>query len=179
MNNAKFTKTFISPVDGSKFEYGFRYLRGNEKPYFFVSYEEYDRFGRMESAGTPSEAMLREAAPQLAGLVRWHLCDIDARPMHYEANARYWSEKVRGVSQWPATAGEPDPIEAFKRTVVFGAVASDGTQADAVIAASLEEVGLDRWLAARLGDLKNAFQADLAGHELWGPAQAWWKQLQA
>jgi hypothetical protein len=179
MNDSKFAKTFLA-ADGTRFEYGFRYLKGNDKPYFFISFETYDRFGRVDSCGTPSEAQVRESAPQLAGLVRWHLCDIDGRPVHYEANARYWSEKGRGVSRWAATPGEPNPVEAFKRHTVFGAVATDGThEADGTISALQEEVELGRWLADRLPSLKNAFQADLACHELLEPSQAWWKRLQA
>ena len=177
MNNAKFTKTFLA-ADGTRFEYGFRHLKGNAKPYFFITFETHDRFGRFESGGTPSEAQVRESAPQLAGLVRWHLCDIDGRPTHYEANARYWSEKARGVSRWPAAPGEPNPIEMFKHQVVFGAVATDGTEADATISALQEPQELASWLAARFADLQAAFRADLVEHGLLGPARDWWQQLQ-
>ena len=171
MNDTKLAKTFFA-ADDTLFEYGFRYLKGNAKPYFFINFETYDRWGRVDSCGTPSEAQVRESAPQLANLLRWHLCDIDGRPMHYEANARYWLGQARGHG-YPGPKAD-EAVRRFKSAVVWGA--SQDRDDGILLPLSAD---LDQWLAARFADLQADFQADLAAHGLWGPAQDWWKRLQA
>lgn len=73
-----------------------------------------------------------EHFPHLAPLVKWHLCTahfdgtkIVCEPMHYIANAIYWYEHVMNCSQWPREKWEPDPLEAFKDTVVWAAFDGD------------------------------------------------------
>ena len=54
--------------------------------------------------------------PELAPLIKWHLCSSDG-PMHYEANSLYWA----GQTKW-----EADNLVNFRSTAVW----IDATQHD-------------------------------------------------
>lgn len=99
--------------------------------------------------------LVAEHFPELAHLIRWHLCSTDG-PMHYVENALYWA----GFKGW--TDGNPNSPPNGKHlasTVVFGAVPQfDG---DVEILNTDDEMKLRGWMAARLPDLLEAFRADV------------------
>lgn len=129
---------------------------------------------------------IRKHFPELAGLIRWHLCDDDGVPMHHEANAAFWAQTAAGCSEWERRPYDPDPVETFKSTVVFGAVDGDTmpnlTVPDSVVdeadprMLSVRERGtigwrkivsrglvtdVYAWCRARLPALKAAFARDI------------------
>jgi hypothetical protein len=57
-----------------------------------------------------------KAFPELAHLIRWHLCDADSGPMHGVANAVYMAGDL---DHWGKRAGEPTR---FETVVTFGDV---------------------------------------------------------
>jgi hypothetical protein len=77
---------------------------GNDYPYYSItgSVELRDKRYRdpIISCGAIHDTIL-EYYPQLAPLVDIHLAEVDGKPMHAEANARYWS----GLSKY--TDGRP------------------------------------------------------------------------
>jgi hypothetical protein len=115
-----------------------------------------------------------KAWPDLAPLVRWHLSDDTGTPMHYLANGMYWWEISVGLNT--NTPHGPDPVEAFKSTVVWGALGQDAglepwrhgppnCEADREeLAITRRDVG--RFLLERLPALRAAFFADLAAFNL-------------
>lgn len=124
----KATKT-PTPKTRITVQYGFHYIRGNRKPYFSVTadiYELMPRKGWEMTGGGCCHDEVRRHFPELAHLIKWHLVDDDGLPMHAEDNGCYWLEKHHGISKWPAEKYDrTDPLEAFKHTVVFGALPSD------------------------------------------------------
>ena len=102
--------------------YGWSYIQGNRAPHFHVQYEERDAT-EIIGCGLASRELIEEHFPELLKLVRWHLCDT-MEPMHYQANAQYWWELHAGRSDYHNEHG-PVPLEAFKNTIVFDALASD------------------------------------------------------
>ncbi len=139
-------------------EYGLRTI-GNQDPYVSVTAEiEYkSRNNRWcdQSFGCMHEAVAKHF-PQLVPLIRWHLTSTK-EPMYYIANGIYWFEKMAGRSKWALSPGEFDPTEAFKSTIVFGAV--DGDELPPLTATN-EEV--TAWLEARRDKLMERMRADVA-----------------
>lgn len=76
--------------------------------------------------------------PELAPLLRWHLCSTDS-PMHYVANALYWA----GKTKW-----EKPNLENFRSCAIW----PDATEQD-MLAATEES------LSARLPALMAEFRA--------------------
>ena len=101
---------------------------GKQEPYWSVTAEiEAEHGGNWrEDSGGCLHAEVTKHFSFLAPTIKWHLSGKNSGPMHYEANARYWLEMVNGVSRWSAPPNV-DPLEAFKHTVVFGALPSDGS----------------------------------------------------
>lgn len=182
--NVKKVRTIANPnpkfYKGARahLEVGFTRI-GEQDPYFHVlaGVEHKLRNNRWESAyGRFACCADHEAArryfPEVANLIRWHLSAIHSGPMHYEANAIFWAEVAQGLK--PRGAYDPDPVEAFKHTVVFGALAGDGNPADAAVTASLTTDELRTWLRARLPALMAQFKADVeaAFPGMWESAEA-------
>jgi len=181
------------PISYLRVSYGFTYIAGNCRPYFSLTAEEvqqaygraaegepvYDvpAMGRWEimTAGT-LDSSVRQTFPELAGLIKWHLVDDEGLPMHYLANSDYWMTKHLGVFRLSNNSehegrlrGEPDPLEAFKSTIVFGALESDELELTTIITnerrrptVALED--LRPWLISRLPALQVTMQADMAAH---------------
>lgn len=76
-----------------------------------------------EDSGGCIHDEIAEHFPELAPLIKWHLCSQEKGPMHYVANAQYWASIAAGLLA-PSKYG-PDPAAAFESTVVFGAVEGD------------------------------------------------------
>lgn len=104
--------------------------------------------------------------PELAPLIKWHLCGTDG-PMHYLANALYQA----GHKGWrDGKPGSPPNLEYLKSTIAYGALQSDD-QFD--LAAFLYREGekpqynenaadiLGAWLIQRREALLEAFKRDV------------------
>lgn len=131
---------------------------------------------------------LQHRFPEIACLVRWHLCDDRAEPLHYIANGKYWLEKHLGIFKVFENSenegrrpGEPEPFEAFKSTIVFGALDDDDQRLITVLATEapdpttlpeLEDTHKERnaravvnaatrWLRGRSERLKETMVADM------------------
>lgn len=95
-----------------------------------------------------------EAFPELAPLLKWHLCSTDG-PLHYVANALYWA----GQSGWCDGKPNSPPNEShLKDTIVFGVLPEDK---DADPMAMAKEGLLTPWLNSRLPKLLEAFRTDV------------------
>lgn len=166
------TRTFVKPVvltpDQRRWyadarahaEIGFTVFPEQE-PHFHVlaGIEHKKKNNRWESAYgafacCDDHATLVKHFPEHANLVRWHLCALRSGPLHYEANALYWARLARGEAEVSKIG--PDPVEAFKKTVVWGAV----PEAD-VGNPWADAVHLHAWLRERLPALMGAFKADV------------------
>ena len=134
-------------------EYGW-HQTGQQEPYWSVTAEQerHERGKWREDSGGTMHDAIRGHFPFLAPTLKWHLSFQKSGPLHYEANARYWLEKHYGVSKWAAQPYDPDPLGAFKSTVVFGALPEDQG------VPSLEQ--LTAWCAARLPRLLEAMHQD-------------------
>ena len=87
-------------------------LGSNKYPYFSItgSVKSYDkRLRDPYLAGGCIHDTILEHFPHLAPLVTVHLSEADGRPMHAEANARYWA----GLSNYEPTANNEgvNPVE--------------------------------------------------------------------
>jgi hypothetical protein len=180
-------------------EYGLRAI-GNQAPYFAITAEiERASHGRWreDSCGC-LHAEVAEHFPELAPLIRWHLCTPGTGPMHYLENAVYWWELAVGVSKWERRPYDPDPCKAFASHVVLGAVEGEGPSAWAengngrlqLVVTTIDgrqvlpadanrgtpeyhgsDVELVRWwLRSRLPDLDAAMRRDLAAAGVEVPA---------
>lgn len=101
--------------------------RHGQAPYFTITAEihrkelkTYQTVGRFvfEAGGQLHDDIARRF-PELAELLKWHLVSTEG-PLHYIANAKYWWEQYIGKTA--QVVGGPNPLEAFKRTVVFEAL---------------------------------------------------------
>lgn len=99
--------------------------------------------------------------PELRGLIKWHLCSVTDGPMHYLANAQYWWELATGESRWAKDRKpyDPDPMQAFRSTVVYGALADDAAMALDPKSGSWPTVAA--WLTARLPALMAQFRVEM------------------
>lgn len=133
-------------------EYGWHRI-GTQEPYWSVTgtIQRRNGHGWAEDAGGMLHEEIAQHFPFLAPSLKWHLSGQRSGPMHYVANARYWLEQINGIFRFERKTYDPDPVAAFKSTVVFGAVAGDAIPA-------LED--LDTWCAARLPALLATMTAE-------------------
>ncbi len=145
--------------------YGFEYIKGNSAPHFHVVVDVY-RKGRFcvweeDSFGCQHD-LVRDRFPEIAHLVRWHLFDTTA-PMHYLANSVHWWEMFTKESKWAqpehTRSYDPNPLEAFKSTIAFGALPDDGLFDLTPTHGRTQEV--TEWLSARLPKLMETFRAEV------------------
>jgi hypothetical protein len=100
-----------------------------------------------------------EAFPELAPLIKWHLCSTDG-PMHYIENAKYWAGQCGYCN-----GGQNDPPNEvyLKSTIIYGAVEGD-TEVDPMALANEDLLAVDRkgpfvpWLESRLPALLAEFR---------------------
>lgn len=153
----------------------YRILAAYGIDYFFARGHSQDPsfslMGRIEREGYPTGTWrdVRHGAiheeidahfPELRKYLKWHLVSVK-EPLHYLANAKYWWEKIKGVSQWPAQIGEPDPSTAFKETVIFGGLEGDREALQEAFSGNGWE-SVERWLKSRLEPLMLNFAKDMS-----------------
>lgn len=120
--------------------------------YFSITCDVEEAHGRrwVDSGGGAAHEKIARHFPQLASLIRWHLCGENG-PTHYVANAMYWADARAGRGRTNPCG--PDPLAAFQSTVVFGSVPGD-TLPDLV-----DRSAVQTWLDHRLPALLEAFRA--------------------
>lgn len=76
---------------------GLNYLRGNEKPYFSLTYTAHRKgFPNQCWSGGAGHDTILKYYPQFADLAALHLSDIDGVPTHAIANGWYWMAGALG-----------------------------------------------------------------------------------
>lgn len=149
--------------------------RTNQRPYFSITSVLYEN--DHEIGGGCQHELIALRLPNLAPIIRWHLCDDLGVPMHYTANAAYWAELAIGVSQWSkeSASERKHALDVFKSHVVFGAFRGDALpeclQADALpyYESSFVQKAIRReireevaaWCEARRASLRRAFYRDM------------------
>ena len=126
----------------------------NQIPHFSFMVGTGPRAADGGCAGDP-KLLKKNLSARLKRMARWHLTDADGTPMHYVANGAYWGEIAAGRRK--NTDYGPDPIGAFKSTIVWGAVPS----MDFGEPWLLSEATLTDWLEQRLPWLQHQFELDL------------------
>jgi hypothetical protein len=103
-------------------KYGMDYdfaKRNNQAPYFSITASIDRKSGSrwVEDSGGMLHDQIAEHFPDLEPLLKWHLMGPEG-PLHYIANAKYWWDHYTGKSQYDLKSYDPDPEEAFERTVI-------------------------------------------------------------
>jgi len=131
--------------------------KASQAPHFSITAEINRLHGRrwMEDAGGMLHGEVAMHFPMLEPYLKWHLVSTDG-PMHYLENAQYWWEKITGKSQWKTEPWDPNPVKAFKSTIVFGLLPNDRMPPKR---ASWSDV--KQWLLDRLPPLMEHFYADM------------------
>ncbi len=142
--------------------------KNSQAPYFSAQQDTEILRGRRwqdESGGVLGGPQLRHF-PELRPYVHWHLTSTE-QPLHYLANAKYWWQMGQGKGEFKRRPYDPDPIEAFKSTIVFGAV-----EGDELPPLNAEWKDVEPWLAARLPILQANFERDMKKLGVWEGATA-------
>jgi len=121
-------------------KYGFTQL-GNQEPYFSITAEAGSNKTGW-SSGMQHEK-IENAFEEFPELTRWHLTNISNGPMHYNANAKHHWKK--------------DKLDAFKSTIVFGALPDD----DMEDIEFMMDQSPDAFLNDRLPKLMEQFRKDM------------------
>ena len=145
--------------------YGFTTFAGQD-PYFSITHDyaspedlRRNDYGGGAIFGEAEELIIR-LFPEVEPLLKWHMFGRRTGPMHYKANAHYWWDIYQGRIE--NTRYGADPLEAFKSTVIFGALPDDELPDDGVTKAELDE-----WLTRREIPLHRAFVEDMKQFRLW------------
>jgi len=163
IDNKQTVRKNITPRRWITVNFGFSHHRGNRRPYFSITGSVYDkdtgdrRDSYIDSCGCIHD-QIAEHFPELAHLIRWHLTDDDATPMHYIANGAYWLEFHHGISAWEfdkygqfAREGRTS-LDLFKSTVVWReGVDTFGDLLDPLSADAPEGVVFERYADIALG----------------------------
>jgi hypothetical protein len=143
---------------------------GEQEPYFSITCDIEEKRGTRfyESGGGAAHALIREHLPELAPLIKWHLFSYPSGPMHYVENAIYFWQQATDRSKWPRRPHDADPMEAFKSTIVCGAVPGDEERLIFFREHRAGDVEVQAWLAMRLPTLRRQFEREMraAGIEL-------------
>lgn len=129
--------------------------RSNQAPYFSLTCRIDRRTGNgrwINEGGGSAHDEIVKLFPALKPLVKWHLTDNTGTPMHYIANGEYWAY---GYKQFKQESYAPDPVEAFKSTVVFGVIEGE------VLPDLSDPKAVREWLTARHPALLPAMTRDM------------------
>lgn len=130
---------------------------GGQDPYFAVTCVEYEN-GK-DVGGGAAHDLIDRLFPEKARYTKWHLCAINKGPLHYLANALYWAGKSGFCDSKP---GDPTNLEAFKKTIVFGAVESDHMwNLSQETLDQMSADGLKTYLSSRKPALMESFYSDM------------------
>ena len=107
-----------------------------------------------QSGGGCCHDVVRRALPELAHLIRWHMCSTDG-PLHYLENAHFWAGHRGHCDGKP---NSPPNAAHLRSTIVFGAVPEWDVRKRPE---DMDDEELDSWLRHRLDTLVSAFKADV------------------
>lgn len=162
-----------SQVYRTRVEFGFDEEfaeKHNQAPYFSITTETQRREGRRFVEDSFGRGNL-DRFPELQPLLKWHLCAVGTGPMHYVENGLYWWGKG-ATGGWNARerSYDPLPLDAFKSTVVYGALPEDAEFDPQGPCLAQHEVRV--WLKARLPRLLAAMDAEMVAHHVEVPSCA-------
>jgi hypothetical protein len=142
--------------------YGFECFTG-QLPYFSITGEIFGKRG-METCGYIHNE-IRKHFPELANLIPFHLCDSNATPMHYVANAVYWAELAMGVGQWHGKTDIPNGYASFEDVLASHILADVlGDRDEMKDAIRLSKPDFKAWLESRMDKLGAAMKTALESH---------------
>lgn len=142
----------IQATYGLDYDFG---RRNQQAPHFSATarIDIWNGRGWGDDSGGMQHDEIERHFPQLAPYLKWHLVST-GEPMHYLANAKYWWEMAIGKIA-PDKYQRVDPRDAFKSTIVFGAVPGDA------MPYTDHWPDVEKWLRARLPKLMGYFAADM------------------
>lgn len=128
---------------------------GEQEPYFSLTCDTEEKRGNrwIESGGGAAHELIVKHFPELSHVTRWHLCMFYSGPMHYIENAVYWWQKVVGRSKWEANSYDPNPLQAFKSTIVAGAIPDDDETIAFMTLTKATDNQIRSWLMKRRPEL--------------------------
>lgn len=150
---------------------------GGQEAYFSMTSDLFENrlgYWRLISCGCQHD-LVRQHVPELAHLIKWHLCSVERGPMHYEANGLFWWERSLMKEQVPMYRGDNCAIgaqafEHFKTTVVYGVTKKDTIFMDTDWDKSnITKEDLCSWMRKRHSDVMKAFRKDMRKHGLLKP----------
>lgn len=163
-----------SHVQELQADYGWSNL-GTQEPYWSVTAvmrERPKRGGRwVDRCFGCQHDSVQATFPELTPTLRWHLAGKASGPMHYYENAVYWAEFIAGCSEFERRPCDPDPTEAFKRTVILldsEAMPAIPTEWDPDTSQTAQREAVRKlviaWCEERFERLMEAMRADLGPH---------------
>ena len=161
----KSQKRILGPIPFPSYGRGYRITAeiryddqcGNGHNSFAVTGDICRPCGKIEACGCLHDE-IAQAFPDLAPLLKWHLCSSDG-PMHYMENAMYWAG-FRGFCD--GKLGDPPNMEHLKSTIVFGAAPGDPSE-EIFEDFAKDEKCLAGFLEARKDGLIGAFHDAIVG----------------
>ncbi len=147
-------KQYLTP-NGTKHrirvKFGWKKIEDNKQSYWSVVAEtQYIYHGKWhdKSYGTLNN-LISKSFQELEKSLKWCGCFEDTGPIHYEKNAKYWWNMIKNNVE--RRIGNPDPLESFKRVVIFGAIPDEQLPTDSQ---------LTTWLYTRLPKLVKIMHKD-------------------
>lgn len=162
-----------------KVTYGMHYIFGNSSPYFSITAVT-ERRGKnghgevkwFEDSGGCLHDLIREKAPHLASLIKFHLADQDGLPMYYLENGYYWyKENLETFKSYVRLADNeviPEVPKIELPTVLddFGKEHDLPEKEQAKILESHQKKFITDWLKTREEKLKREFDETMAKFEV-------------
>jgi len=151
----------ITATYGIDYEFGRKH---NHAPGFSLTCTIDRLSGRrwVDHGGGWSPKSITKHFPDLSPLIQWHLVSTE-EPLHYLANAGYWMDFINGVYKVkPECNG--NPLEAFKATIVWGAIPGD-TDRELAKMVACDRAHMADMLRNRLPALMERFRSVM---EYWG-----------
>lgn len=152
--------------------YGMHYIKGNPGPYFSITADLLERYRR--GAHHPCDCVedgwamvgggcchddIRRAFPELADLIKWHLCWEDGTPMHYIANAEWWAKLHREV--WDSGVPGKSALDVLKDHILYGETPLDVPDK---LSSDRPPQSFTSWLERRIPFLTESFRRAMAKH---------------
>jgi hypothetical protein len=155
MNTFQTRKKVLNTEDVITCQFGMNWLTLNSSAYFSIT-AEIEHRGRVDCCGCLHKEIAK-SFPELAPLIKWHLCDAPGLPMHYIANALYWRDCLLG--KYPRRDYDPEPVSTFTAHVLYGTVPGDEAMP---VEERMRAPGLEAWLEGRKAALSAAFREEMA-----------------